>query len=242
MPPHPLNNDKQSTRARSYVERADQRSTTQIGKNDSAVSRPREAGKIEQDVHPQQRLRRQRVPISTSDAGSTSSGVNASYNGAMPMGGMGMGMGMGMPMGYGMGMGMGMGYGGMHGMMGGGFMSGPMSMIYSVNYFIAMMGQLTAMFGMIVQAIGPLYEMARDSLIKMEKSIRQSEIRRWVQRKAAKSPVLRCLLVLASMLAASQAVRLLRYLIELRMRRSAPSITNGVETVADSGSAVAAMI
>uniref|UniRef100_A0A7S3GXQ6 Uncharacterized protein n=1 Tax=Spumella elongata TaxID=89044 RepID=A0A7S3GXQ6_9STRA len=127
-------------------------------------------------------------------------------------------------------------------MMGGGFMSGPMSMIYSVNYFIAMMGQLTAMFGMSVQAIGPLYEMARDSLIKLEKSIRQSEVRRWVQRKAAKSPVLRWLLVLASMLAASQAVRLLRYLIELRMRRSAPSITNGVETVADSGSAVAAMI
>eukprot|EP01032_Pedospumella_encystans_P027769 gene27769-31369_t len=64
MPPHPLNNDKQSTRARS------------------------EAGKIKQDIHPQQRLRRQRVPNSTSDAGSTSSGVNASYNGAMPMGGM----------------------------------------------------------------------------------------------------------------------------------------------------------
>ncbi len=237
MPPHPLNNDKQSTRARSHVERVDNRSVTQPGKINSAVVRPsREAGKIEQDVHPQQRLRRQRLHNPTSEGGSNNSGVNASYNGAMPMGAMGM------PMGYGMGMGMGMGYGGMHGMMGGGFMSGPMSMVYSVNYFIAMMGQLTAMFGMSVQAIGPLFEMARDSLIKLEKSIRQSEMRRWVQRKAARSPVLRWLLVLASMLAASQAVRLLRYLIELRMRRSSPSITNGVETIADSGSAVAAMI
>jgi len=122
-----------------------------------------------------------------------------------------MGMGMGMPFGYGM------GYGGMMG--GGGFMAGPMSMVYSINYFIAMMGQLTAMFGMSVQAIGPLYQMARDSLIQLEKSVRQSEVRRWLQRKCAQSPLLRTMLVLASMLAASQAFRLLRHLIELRMRR-----------------------
>lgn len=114
-------------------------------------------------------------------------------------------------------------------------MAGPMSMVYSINYFIAMMGQLTAMFGMSVQAIGPLYQTARDSLVQLERSIRQSEVRRWLQRKSAQSPLLRAMLVLASMLAASQAVRLLRFLIELRMRRSTPAITAGSTAAAVSG-------
>lgn len=145
---------------------------------------------------------------------------------------MGMGMGMGMPFGYGM------GYGGMMG--GGGLMAGPMSMVYSVNYFIAMMGQLTAMFGMSVQAIGPLYQMARESLVQLEKSVRQSEVRRWLQRKSAQSPLLRGMLVLASMLAASQAVRLIRYLLELRMRRNNPAITPGAAADPIGGALVSA--
>lgn len=214
--------------------------TTKSDRSNSAAGfRSRLTNHSDQEVHPQQRSRRQRVsnPPTQIANNSNNNGLN---NGSMPMGGMDMGMGMGMPMGYGMGMGM--GYGGMHGMMGGGFMSGPMSMVYSANYFIAMMGQLTAMLGISVQAIGPLYQMARESLLTLEKTIRQSEVRRWVQRKAAKSPVLRWLLVLASMLAASQAVRLLRYLIELRMRRSNPTIANGITAAADSGSVVAAAI
>lgn len=138
----------------------------------------------------------------------------------------GMGMGMGMPYG-----GYGMGYGGMGGMMGmgmgGGMMAGPMGMLYSVNYFVAMMGQVSAMLGMGLQAVGPLYQAAREALLTLERTIRQSELRRWLQRKAGKSPLLRYALVLVSMLAASQAVRLIRYFVELRMRRSHAAIGGG---------------
>lgn len=104
---------------------------------------------------------------------------------------------------------------------------GPMNMIYSVNYFIAIMGQMTTMLGMSTQAVGQLYHMAREGLFRVEQSIRQSEMRRWLQRKSKQSPLLRCMLILASMLAASQVVRFLRYLIEMQMKRKGWLLGNG---------------
>lgn len=149
--------------------------------------------------------------------------------GMMPMGGMGYG-----GMGYG-----GMGYG-MGGMMGGGMMGGmmgPMNMIYSVNYFIAMIGQVTTMLGMSTQAVGHLYHMAREALFKAEQSVRQSEMRRWLQRKSKQSPLLRWLLILTSMLAASQIIRFLRYLIEMQMKRKGWLLGNGSSANAVEGAA-----
>lgn len=150
--------------------------------------------------------------------------VATAVNSNMHQQGMGMGMGYGggygmMPMG-GMGYGYGMGYGGMG-------MGGPMSMIYSVNYFIATIGQFAAMLGMSTHAVGHLLHMAKESLLKVEKTIRQSEIRRWLQRKSDKSPLFRWALVIVSMLAASQIVRLARYLIEVQLRRTGGALLIG---------------
>mmetsp|Transcript_23052 Transcript_23052/g.52176 ORF Transcript_23052/g.52176 Transcript_23052/m.52176 type:complete len:137 (-) Transcript_23052:66-476(-) len=130
---------------------------------------------------------------------------------------MGMGMGMG---GYGMGMG------------------GPMGMLYTVNYFISMVGQVTAMLGMGSQAVGHLFVVARDALLKLEKTIRQSEIRRWLQRKSHKSPILRFLFIVSSVLLASQIVRLARYLIESQMGPKALPSTSAIRTAAGIASAV----
>lgn len=138
--------------------------------------------------------------------------------GMMPM------MGMGYGYGYG-----GMGYGGM-GMM------GPMGMIYSINYFIATIGQFASMLGMSTHAVGHLLTVARTEVLRLEKTVRHSEWRRWLQRKAEKSPLLRWALIIASMLAATQVVRLARYLIETQLRRTTGS-TGGLLTNA-SASAV----
>jgi hypothetical protein len=114
-----------------------------------------------------------------------------------------------------------MGYG-----MGG--MMGPMGMIYSINYFIATISQFAGMLGMGTQAVSHLLQMAREQLLKLEKTVRQSELRRWLQRKSQKSPLFRWALVIVSMLAASQVVRLARYLIEVQMRRTGTLIGNGI--------------
>jgi hypothetical protein len=140
--------------------------------------------------------------------------------------GMGQGMGMGYGSGYGMmpmagmGYGYGMGYGGMGAM-------GPMGMIYSINYFIATVGQFASMLGMGTQAVGHLLHVARENLLKLEKTVRQSELRRWMQRKSEKSPLFRWALIIVSMLAASQLVRLARYLIEVQMRRTGGALLGG---------------
>lgn len=106
-----------------------------------------------------------------------------------------------------------MGYGGMgYGM--GGMMMGPMSIIYSINYFVAMIGQTMQMLGLGTHALGQLYLATVRCFKRLERSIRQSELRRWVQRKCQKSPFLRMVLVLSSMAAVSQLVRLIKYLIE----------------------------
>jgi hypothetical protein len=169
---------------------------------------------------------------STATHNNTSQNRGMYNGGASTMGNMGMGMGYGMYGGMGMGMGMGMGY---PGMMGGGMMMGPMGALYSINYFIAMISQVTAMLGMSAQAAGHLFYAAREGLIKVEQSIRQSETRRWLQAKCRRSPLLRALLVICSMLAASQVVRALRYLAELQLRKSGYLLTAGAGGVAGRG-------
>lgn len=121
------------------------------------------------------------------------------------------------PYGYGGGYGSPFMMGG-YGMMAGGG-GGPMSFIYSINYSIAMMGQVMAMLGMSSQAITHLYHMATEAYVNAERAIRQSSIRRWFQQKSRKSALFRWLCVLSSMLAASQVVRLLKYLIEAQIHK-----------------------
>lgn len=135
---------------------------------------------------------------------STGNSMMGSYNsyGMMPMGGMGY---------YG---GMGYGIGGMGGMM------GPMGMIYSINYFISTIGQFASMLGMSTHAVTHLLCMARESLVKLEKTVRQSEFRRWLQKKSEKSSMFRWAVIIVSMLAATQVVRFARYLIEVQLCRS----------------------
>lgn len=120
------------------------------------------------------------------------------------------------PYGYGGGYGSPFMMGG-YGMMAGG--GGPMSFIYSINYSIAMMGQVMAMLGMSSQAITHLYHMATEACVSAERAIRQSSIRRWFQQKSRKSPLFRWLCVLSTMLAASQVVRLLKFLIEAQIHK-----------------------
>ena len=120
------------------------------------------------------------------------------------------------PYGYGGGYGSPFMMGG-YGMMAGG--GGPMSFIYSINYSIAMMGQVMAMLGMSSQAITHLYHMATEACVNAERAIRQSSIRKWFQQKSRKSALFRWLCVLSTMLAASQVVRLLKYLIEAQIHK-----------------------
>ena len=140
--------------------------------------------------------------------GSVGVGVGTDFSFGYPAG---VGMGYG-GMGYG-----GMGYGGMYmpGMMGmGGLMAGPMSALYSAQHFIAMMAQLGGMMGVGSQALLQLARAAAQGASRLERVVRESELRRWVQRKCRRSALLRVLLVVCSMAAAAQAVRLVRHLIE----------------------------
>jgi hypothetical protein len=105
-----------------------------------------------------------------------------------------------------------------YGMMAGGG-GGPMGFIYSINYSIAMMGQVMTMLGMSSQAITHLYHMATEAYVNAERAIRQSSIRRWFQQKSRRSALFRWLCVLSTMLAASQVVRLLKYLIEAQIHK-----------------------
>lgn len=132
------------------------------------------------------------------------------YSNPMAYGGYNNSYGM---MGYGAGM-------GMNGMMGGGMMAGPMNLIYSINYFIAMVGQITTMLGMSSQALIHLYSMAAEALAKAEVKVRQSAIRRWFQQKSRKSPLLRWLFIITSMAIASQIARLLKYLVAQQLKKN----------------------
>lgn len=117
-----------------------------------------------------------------------------------------------------------------HGMMGG---TGPMSFIYSINYSIAMIGQVITMLGMSTQAIMHLYHMAVDTFMKVEKMIRQSAIRRWFQQKSKKSPLLRWIFILSTMAVVNQVVKLLKYLIEYQLNKNKVITSNPTSSIID---------
>jgi hypothetical protein len=133
----------------------------------------------------------------------------------------GMGMGMGSyPMGMGAMGGVGMGYGGCgmgmyNPMMS--MMMGPMSVLYSINYFAMSLGQLCEMFGASSQTLMVLSHQLFASLHLLEVSIRQSSFRRWLQRKCKKSRLLRLLIVLASMALAHQFSCLIKHIIQQQL-------------------------
>ena len=143
-------------------------------------------------------------------------------NGGYGYGGYGMGMGA-----YGMGM-MGMGAMGMANS----FASGPLSIIYSINYFIAMASQIFAMLGMNSHALMQLFSHLKATMKSLEHSILHSEFRRWIVRKSKKSKLFRFLLVMSSILLSSQAFRLVKYLImsHFRSKLATETISNKSES------------
>jgi len=166
----------------------------------------------------------QAAPSSSSVPATMAGGYPSMSSGQMPMGYGGYG-GYG---GMGMGMGMGMGYGGMGGMgyYGGGMMnpmmgilSGPLSLIYSINYLIGSLGQIMELLGMNSQALLQTYRTAYDAYIRVVEQIRTSETRRWLQRKCKKSALLRFLLVTASCAVVAAAMRVLGSYLSWRRAR-----------------------
>ncbi len=103
----------------------------------------------------------------------------------------------------GMGMGMGMGMNSLSmlslGAMGGMGMasSGPLSWIYSLNYFITSVGHMANIVGMNSHAIMAAYHSAYASLMEIITRVRTSEIRRILQRKCRRSRLFRYLFIVA---------------------------------------------
>jgi hypothetical protein len=126
---------------------------------------------------------------------------------------MGMGnMGMGGYMGYGMGLGL----GGM-GMIGG---YGPFSWIYSLNYFVNSLGMMLNMIGMSSHAIIHLYHAAYEQVNVLMNIVKNSEVRRWLQRKSRQSRVLRYIFIKTAMAAVSQVSKLAKALYDLYYRHN----------------------
>ena len=114
-------------------------------------------------------------------------------------------------------MGMGMGMMGMNPMMG--ILSGPMSLIYSLNFFIASLGQIMEVLGMNAHVIINLYRTTYEAYRQIVERIRTSESRRWLQRKCKKSRLLRWLLIVASCAVVGSAVKVVQFYVEWRRRR-----------------------
>lgn len=148
----------------------------------------------------------------TPGAGYSSQPMGSGYGGMMG-GGYGGGMGYG-GMGYG---GMGMGMMGMNPMMG--ILSGPMSLIYSLNFFIASLGQIMEVLGMNAHVIINLYRTTYEAYRQIVERIRTSESRRWLQRKCKKSRLLRWLLIVASCAVVGSAVKVVQFYVDWRRRR-----------------------
>lgn len=140
--------------------------------------------------------------ISATYAGQSSYG-NHTYNSYGNMGGMGM-MGMGMGMGYpGMyGMGMGMGYSPL--------MGGPMALLGNINYIILGVGQFITMLGMSSTMFVGMYQSLVNTYQHFETIIRQSSLRRWVQKKCKKSAMFRFIIVLTTMAIVGTASKLVK--------------------------------
>jgi hypothetical protein len=123
-------------------------------------------------------------------------------------GGMGGGYG-GMGGGYG---GMGMGMGGMG--MGGMGMMGPFSWIYSLNNIIHSIPMVVDVLGMNSQMVYDLYNQILAILMKIINFVKKSDFRRFLQQKSRRSRALRIAFIIVSMGLASQAMRLVKLLVQ----------------------------
>ena len=117
-------------------------------------------------------------------------------------------------------------YGG--GMMMGGMMGHPgtgggmMGFLYTMNYFVSMASQAVYFLGMNSHRIAEAVKSAKAALVNLEKIVRQSEFRRWMQRKSKKSAILRYLFVFTSAVLAHQLTTIARYAIEHYLTGRAP--------------------
>lgn len=115
--------------------------------------------------------------------------MSSGYGGGGGMGMGSMGMGMGSMSSLGMLSMMGMGMGGI------GAGSGPLSWIYSINYFITSVGHMVSVLGMNSHALLRAYQAAHTAILGLVTHIRTSEMRRVLQRKCKRSTLLRFLFV-----------------------------------------------
>jgi hypothetical protein len=109
-----------------------------------------------------------------------------------------MGYGYGM---YGMGMGM-YGYG-----------MGPLHFIQNINHFVMSIGYFFDLLGVGCHALVEGYYALVEILKKIEKKIRTSEFRRWIQMKSKQSKLLRFIFIFSSMAIAVQVTKLFKLLI-----------------------------
>jgi hypothetical protein len=120
--------------------------------------------------------------------------------------------------------------GGMYGgMMMGGMMGHPgagggmMGFLYTMNYFVNMASQVVYFLGMNSHRITEAVKSAKTALVNLEKIVRQSEFRRWMQRKSKKSVILRYLFVFMSAVLAHQLTTIARFAIEHYLSGSSSS-------------------
>ncbi len=120
----------------------------------------------------------------------------------------------------------------------GGMYGNPMSFIYSMNYFISMVSQVAYVLSMNSHMFMDSCRTVSAMVSGLEKLVRQSELRRWLQRKSKKSAVLRYVFVLSSMAIAAQLYRLARNLVMNYLQRRTPHLV-GAES---SGGALSALL
>jgi len=131
------------------------------------------------------------------------------------------------------GMGAMMGLSSMMGMYGLGSMGGPLSWLYSLNYFVSSLGIMYEWFGMNSHAILQLYHSTLGMIRRLVMIIRQSSFRRWLQQKSRKSAVVRFLFVVITMGIVSQAITLARFIYNEYKRYGAQRLLENGRAVAE---------
>ncbi len=119
-----------------------------------------------------------------------------------------------------------------------------MGFLYTMNYFVSMASQAVYFLGMNSHRIAEAMKSAKAALVNLEKIVRQSEFRRWMQRKSKKSAILRYLFVFTSAVLAHQLTTIARYAIEHyltgRARALGQMAASSVAGIASASSAAAA--
>lgn len=129
---------------------------------------------------------------------------------------------MGYGMGYGFPMGMGYGYGMGYGMQG----AGPLSWMYTLSQLVNVVGQLHAMVSMNAHALSHMYHQLIENINTFYNVLKNTKVRRWLQRKSKKSKLFRYILIFLSAVITAKAVYLIKLIITSSDATSL--ITNGV--------------